>query len=127
QLRGYTVIAADKGGEALIRCLEHEGTIDLILTDVVMPEMSGPELSRRLLQLRPEMKVIFMSGYTDDTTIQYGLLNQGIEFLRKPFAMDDLARRVREVLDSVSSCKEQNTDRGCFPSDTSSEQPDLRR
>ena len=100
QLNGYTVLHADKGGSALLCCLEHQGSIDLMLTDVVMPEMSGPELASRLRADYPGMKVLFMSGYADDTRVQHGLSNRDIEFLPKPFTWDGLVRKVREVLDS---------------------------
>ena len=99
QLSGYKVLSADKGGAALLCCLGHQGPIDLMITDVVMPEMSGPELAARLSPDRPEMKVLYMSGYADDTKIQHGLSNQDIEFLPKPFTPDDLAWKVRQVLD----------------------------
>lgn len=99
QKRGYTLLQARRGSEALSIAQQHEGTIDLLLTDVVMPYMSGRELAEQLKTQRPQMKVIFMSGYTDDTVVRHGLLTAEIEFLLKPFSPDVLASKVREVLD----------------------------
>ncbi|HLA10184.1 MAG TPA: ATP-binding protein [Pyrinomonadaceae bacterium] len=95
---GYRVLEAASGSEALQISESTEEPIDLLLTDVVMPEMSGKELANHLLSLRPEMKVLFMSGYTDDTIVYHGLLDKGLNFIEKPFAPDALARTVREVL-----------------------------
>jgi two-component system, cell cycle sensor histidine kinase and response regulator CckA len=96
--QGYQVIAAQNAGEALLLCERHSGTIELLLTDVVMPQMSGPELAKRLATIRPHMKVLCMSGYTDDSVIRHGLLESGVAFLQKPVTPALLARRVREVL-----------------------------
>jgi PAS domain S-box-containing protein len=97
---GYTVIEARNGGEAFLLCEKHPGTIDLLLSDVVMPHMSGPELARRLATTRPTMKIICMSGYTDDAVVRHGALDAGIAFIQKPFTPDTLARKVRDVLES---------------------------
>jgi two-component system cell cycle sensor histidine kinase/response regulator CckA len=99
---GYDVIDAENGGDALLVCEQHAATIDLLLTDVIMPRMSGRALAERLQVLRPKMKVIFVSGYTDDSIIQHGVLAPGIAFLQKPIQPDDLARKVREVLDACA-------------------------
>src|SRR6185369_8776465 len=99
---GYRVLEASDP-EAAIRLIDanHNGTkIDLLLTDVVMPGMSGNEMSKRLLQRRPELPVLFMSGYTDDAIVQHGVLEAGINFIQKPFSPDALALKVREVLDA---------------------------
>jgi two-component system cell cycle sensor histidine kinase/response regulator CckA len=99
QSAGYTVLEARQGGEALSLAGRHEGTIDLLVTDLVMPGMSGRELAEQLKVLRPHMKVLFMSGYTDDTVIQQGVLLAEAEFISKPFSPSILASRVREMLD----------------------------
>ncbi|HEV8550484.1 MAG TPA: response regulator, partial [Polyangiaceae bacterium] len=99
QKHGYRVIAAQNAGEALLLCETHRGTIHLLLTDVVMPRMSGAELARRLASTRPNMRVLCMSGYTDDSVVRHGALESGIAFLQKPFTPESLTRRVREVLD----------------------------
>jgi CheY-like chemotaxis protein len=98
QRLGYTVLVAANADEAL-RLFDRSPSIDVILTDVVMPETSGPELARRLVDKRPGLKVIYMSGYTEDAIIQHGVLNSGIAFLHKPFTSDTLGRKLREVLD----------------------------
>jgi CheY-like chemotaxis protein len=98
--QGYVVIEAASGAEAIVACEEHVGSIDLLLSDVVMPEMSGPELARQLEAERPLMKILCMSGYTDDAVVRHGALDSGIAFIQKPFTPDTLARKVREVLDA---------------------------
>ncbi len=97
---GYRVLEAQDGAEALQVCEEHRAPIHLLLTDVVMPGMSGRELAVRLVGARPEMKVIYVSGYTDDAIVQHGVREEGTVFLQKPFSLDALARTVREALDS---------------------------
>jgi PAS domain S-box-containing protein len=97
---GYHVLAAQNAGEALLTCERHPRTIHLLLTDVIMPQMSGPELAERLAKVRPEMKVLYMSGYTDRAVIDHGILESGIAYVQKPLVPDALARRVREVLDT---------------------------
>jgi len=98
--RGYTVLEAGRGEEALAVSEQHQGPIHLLLTDVVMPGMSGRELAERLGSKRPELKVVYMSGYTDDAIVRHGLLEQATAFIQKPFTPSSLARKVREVLDS---------------------------
>jgi len=98
--QGYHVIELQNGGEALLFCEKYSNTIDLLLTDVVMPRMGGPELARRLATLRPTMKILFMSGYTDDAVVRHGALDAGIAFIQKPLTPGTLARKVREVLDA---------------------------
>jgi PAS domain S-box-containing protein len=95
---GYTVIEAPNGAAAL-GAAQGAGRIDLLLTDVVMPGMSGRELAERLAEIRPEIPALFMSGYTDDAIVRHGLLPPRIAYLQKPFSPDALARKVREVLD----------------------------
>ena len=96
---GYQVLEAANGGEALLACEKLQGPVSLMITDVVMPQMSGRELADRLHQLRPEMGVLYMSGYTDDAVIRHGLSDTAMFFLQKPFTPSALAIKVREVLD----------------------------
>jgi len=98
RLYGYTVLEARHGGEALLTCERHLGPIHLMVTDVVMPQMSGRELADRLTPLRPEMKIIYMSGYTEDALVQHGVADSAVAFLQKPFRPIELARRVHAVL-----------------------------
>jgi PAS domain S-box-containing protein len=97
---GYNVIEAREGREAMFIAEQYPDNIDLLVTDVVMPEMGGVELARRLTALRPRLKVLFVSGYTDDAIIRHGVLGQHVSFLQKPFTTEGLLRSVREVLDS---------------------------
>jgi two-component system cell cycle sensor histidine kinase/response regulator CckA len=96
--QGYTVLLAANADEAL-RVFERNASIDVILTDVVMPGASGPELTRQLVEQRPALKVIYMSGYTEKAIVHHGVLNPGIAFLHKPFTAATLGRKIREVLD----------------------------
>jgi signal transduction histidine kinase len=96
---GYTVLKAGDGAEAATLCAERERVIDLLLTDVVMPGMSGRELVDRVQPLRPAMKVLYMSGYTDGAIVHHGVLEPGIAFIQKPFAPPAIAHKVRDVLD----------------------------
>ncbi|HEV8540143.1 MAG TPA: PAS domain S-box protein [Nitrospiraceae bacterium] len=98
--RGYTVLEAGHGEEAVRICETHGGSIDLLLSDVVMPGMNGRELARRAAAMRPELRVLLMSGYTDEVIGQREVLEAGMAFVRKPFAPDDLARKIREVLEA---------------------------
>jgi two-component system cell cycle sensor histidine kinase/response regulator CckA len=100
QMRGYHVLKARHGKEALAICRRHAGPIHLLLTDVVMPQMTGPQLAQRLLPLRPEIKILYVSGYTSDALAQRNMMGLGAAFLQKPFTPDTLARQVRTVLDT---------------------------
>jgi len=98
---GYKVLAAATPAEALKLIDRHPGEIHVLLTDVVMPGMDGRQLAQRISALKPGVKVLFMSGYTSDVIAQRGVLDEGVQFLSKPFSRDDLARKVRAVLDEV--------------------------
>ena len=94
---GYTVLVATNADEA-VRLFEHHGAVDVLLTDVVMPGASGPELTRQLVERYPALKVIYMSGYTDEAVIHHGVLEPGVLFLHKPFSSEGLAQKLREAL-----------------------------
>jgi two-component system, cell cycle sensor histidine kinase and response regulator CckA len=98
---GYTVLEAPSGRDALNIALKRQAPIHLLLTDVVMPEMSGRELAEQFCELRPSAKVLYMSGYTDDAVVLHGILSADIAYLQKPFSPATLARKVREVLDAA--------------------------
>ncbi|MGE0865033.1 MAG: response regulator [Vicinamibacterales bacterium] len=97
--QGYTVLTAGNADEARQQ-FSRQKVVDVLLTDVVMPGASGPELTRELVAGRPSLKVIYMSGYTEDTIVQHGVLMPGIAFLPKPFTADTLGRKIRSVLDA---------------------------
>ena len=102
--QGYNVLEASQGKEAFSLCEEQEGPIHLMVTDVLMPGLTGAELAKRFTQLYPEMKVLYMSGYTSDRfAIGHGNLEKGLEFIQKPFSIDRLAKKIREVLDKQFS------------------------
>jgi two-component system, cell cycle sensor histidine kinase and response regulator CckA len=100
---GYTVLPAHSPGEAILLCEHSDQRIDLLLTDVVMPGMNGKELRDRIVQMRPGLKALFMSGYTADVVEHRGILHEGLAFLQKPFTPVKLARKVREVLNEGCS------------------------
>jgi len=97
---GYSTLNAKNGEDALRVCKEHNGQIDLMITDVVMPKMGGREAAERLQPLYPRMKVIYMSGYTDNAIVRHGVLKPGLNFLEKPITPEGLARKVRKALES---------------------------
>jgi two-component system, cell cycle sensor histidine kinase and response regulator CckA len=96
---GYTVLTARDADEATRVSAQYEDPIELLLTDVIMAGLSGPRLAEALIRLRPELGVLFMSGYNEDTIIRQGVLRQGVAYLQKPFTPSGLTRRVREALD----------------------------
>ena len=100
---GYTVYAAADPRQALELAQRGATSIHLLLSDVVLPTMSGNTLATKMLEKHPELKVLYMSGYTDDAIVHHGVLEPGTWFLQKPFTGDALARKVREVLDSAAS------------------------
>jgi two-component system, cell cycle sensor histidine kinase and response regulator CckA len=99
--QGYRVIEAQEGVEALKVSAKHRGGIDLLVTDVVMPQMGGRELAELIRVCRPEIKVLFTSGYTDDAIVRHGVLQADMAFLQKPFSPQRLSSKVREVLDAA--------------------------
>lgn len=101
--QGYTVLAADSPGEAVRIADEYDCSIDLLITDVIMPQMNGRDLADKLNARRPDMKLLFMSGYTADVIGHHGVLEKDIHFIQKPFTVRELAATVRKTLKSQSS------------------------
>ncbi len=95
---GYTVLEAEGPAEAMQLSAQHRGPIHLMVTDVIMPHMSGHELAQQMASVRPKMKVLYISGYTDNSIAQHGVLGRGTFFLQKPFSLDALARKMRQLL-----------------------------
>ena len=98
QAKGYIVVEAENGEAGLAAAAAHDGRIDLVISDVVMPGMGGRELVKRLAETRPETKVLYLSGYTEDAIVSEGTIESGTAFLQKPFTLQNLSRKVREVL-----------------------------
>ena len=96
---GYTVLEASAGADALILADKFARPIDLVISDVVMPGMSGRQFAEALRVLRPDFRLLFISGYTDDAVVRHGIVKADEAFLQKPFSPNALARKVREVLD----------------------------
>ena len=99
QRHGYTVLEAEHGKDALLLCERYSGTIHMLLSDVVLAQMSGRDLVQRLAPLRPKMRVLYMSGYSDEAIVHHGVLAPGTAFLQKPFTTEALMRKLREVLE----------------------------
>lgn len=100
---GYQVLATDSPSEALRLAEENISEIDLLITDVVMPGMNGKELAQQLLARRPELKLLYMSGYTADVIAHHGVLDEGVNFLQKPFTSRELSIKIKEVLDDKNA------------------------
>jgi len=98
--RGYAVVAAADGAEALAVAHAHSGPLHVLLTDVVLPGASGREIARQLIAERAQLRVVYMSGYTDDTIVHHGVLEPGLAFIQKPFTGEALLRKLREVMDA---------------------------
>jgi CheY-like chemotaxis protein len=103
---GYTVITAETPGEAIRLAQGQAGDIHLLMTDVIMPEMNGRDLARELQALNPDLKCLFMSGYTADVIAHHGVLEPGVHFLQKPFSMSALTAKVRDALDQSQPATE---------------------
>ena len=103
EMCGYTVLEAENGREALTLCESHVGRIDLLMTDVVMPEMGGRELAETILRSCPQMQVLFASGYTDDAVVRHGVIDASTNFIQKPYGTDELAQKVRGILDAAEN------------------------
>ncbi len=110
EMSGYRVFEAANGHEALSITESLEERIDLVLTDVIMPQLGGKEMTEQLVLRRPDAKILYMSGYTDDALLHQGILDEGIAFLEKPFTPDSLSKRVREVLDTAKGNAEVKKD-----------------
>jgi two-component system cell cycle sensor histidine kinase/response regulator CckA len=95
---GYCMLEASDGNQALKVAVAHPGPIHMLITDVVMPHLSGPELATKLSAERPNLRILFISGYTDDTVFRHGVLEGGVAFLQKPFNLKALSQKIREVL-----------------------------
>jgi YesN/AraC family two-component response regulator len=106
--QGYKVIEAADGAVAMQIAVAHEATIHLLLTDVIMPGMNGRELAQRISEIRPNVKILYMSGYTENVIGHDGTLDAGVRLLQKPFNLRDLKSKVREVLDAVPTSPEVN-------------------
>ena len=98
-MHGYTILEAEHGSDALSICRRHQDSIDLLITDMVMPQMSGGELVRRLTLLRPSIQVLYISGYTEEA-ISDQVKSDRMHFLQKPFTIEALASKVRKILDA---------------------------
>jgi CheY-like chemotaxis protein len=108
RLNGYSVLQAARGHEALEVSREYDGCIDLLLTDVIMPQMNGRELADLLRKQRPELRVVYMSGYAEDAIVHQGALEPGVVLVEKPFNPEVLVRTVRQALDQQDSLESVN-------------------
>ena len=97
---GYTLIASSTPDDAIRLARKHEGKINLLMTDVIMPEINGLDLAKNLLSLYPQLKCLFMSGYTADIIAHHGILDEGVHFIQKPFSINELSAKVRKALEA---------------------------
>ncbi len=97
--QGYTVLTAETPGRAIALANTHSGRIDLLMTDVIMPEMNGRDLAKNMLAIYPDVRRLFMSGYTADIIAHQGVLDEGVHFIQKPFSMKSLTAKVKAALD----------------------------
>ena len=107
---GYKVLAASKPTEAILLAKEHAGSIDLLMTDVMMPEMNGRELEQHILKSNPKIKCLFTSGYTANVITHHGELDADVHFIQKPFTLKDLATKIRESINSTINERSDNSD-----------------
>jgi two-component system, cell cycle sensor histidine kinase and response regulator CckA len=107
--KGYTVLQASNGEEALRVSREYCGAVDLMITDVVMPQMSGPNLAERLAAERPNMKVLFISGYAEHTILRHGKIEASARLFQKPFGLNALALKIRDLLDAAERTRVAST------------------
>jgi len=98
---GYSVLPAASPSEAVEKATNHSGSIDLLMTDVVMPEMNGRDLAGQIIVLYPGIRFLFMSGYTANVIAHQGILDDGVAFIQKPFSMTDMTKKVRDILDKA--------------------------
>ena len=112
---GYNLLDASGAAEAQSISRRHTGTIDLLITDVVMPKLSGRELAKKLAAERPGLTVLYMSGYTDNAVLANGTLNESMAFLQKPFTPSALSRKVRQVLDQAAAVRKTVISRRATP------------
>ncbi len=101
--KGYSVLEAATPAEAINTANVHAGKIHLLMTDVVMPEMNGGDLAETISAIYPEIKILFMSGYTANVIAHKGVLDDGVAFMQKPFSINELAEKIREVLDALQT------------------------
>jgi DNA-binding response OmpR family regulator len=106
---GYKVLAAANAEEGLAVCRTHPHEIHLLVTDVVMPKMNGRQLAEQVAQIRPSVKLLYVSGYTSNAIVHYGVLDAGLWFLPKPFSLAALVAKVREVLDAPGDGRDHET------------------
>ncbi|MCG6538306.1 MAG: response regulator [Syntrophales bacterium LBB04] len=112
QRLGYTILHAANGQEALRLLQNYQGRIDLLMTDIVMPGMNGRELADRLLKLHPETKVLYTSGYTENVIVHHGVVEEDLNFLGKPYTLQQLSEKVRTVLTANAKPDKAGTNQG---------------